>query len=104
MAVSKQYSLPITGMTCANCVTTVERNLGRVPGVQTANVNLSSERASVDFDPNQADLGIILERIRKAGYDVATGEADLVVQGMADGADALRLEKALAAQDGVLEA
>ena len=101
--VTKQYSLPITGMTCANCVSTVERNLKKVPGVRMAQVNLSSERAAVDFDPNQANLGSMLERIHRAGYDVATGEADLAFNNLDDVNDVKRLEKALYALDGVLE-
>ena len=47
MSETKQLTLPITGMYCANCVTTIERNLKKVNGVQTAVVNLSSERALV---------------------------------------------------------
>ena len=101
--VTKQYSLPITGMTCANCVSTVERNLKKVPGVHMAQVNLSSERAAVDFDPNQANLGSMLERIHRAGYDVATGEADLAFNNLDDVNDVKRLEKTLYALDGVLE-
>jgi P-type Cu+ transporter len=50
MTETKQLTLPITGMTCANCVATVERNLKKLDGVQSAVVNLSSERATVDFD------------------------------------------------------
>lgn len=49
----KQLTLPITGMTCANCVATVERNLKKMDGVKSAVVNLSSERASVEFDLRQ---------------------------------------------------
>ena len=41
MAETKQVILPITGMTCANCVATVERNLKKDKGVIVANVNLS---------------------------------------------------------------
>jgi Cu+-exporting ATPase len=104
MAETKQYNLPITGMTCANCVSTVERNLKKVPGVFGANVNLSSERAAVDFDPTQTSLAAMLERIRRAGYDVASGEADLIVERLADGNDARRLEIALQKLEGVLEA
>ncbi|MFN2144106.1 MAG: heavy-metal-associated domain-containing protein [Anaerolineales bacterium] len=40
MSESKQISLPVTGMTCANCVATVERNIKKVSGVESANVNL----------------------------------------------------------------
>ncbi len=103
MIETKQYNLPITGMTCANCVSTVERNLHKVPGVLSANVNLSSERAAVDFDPAQTDLAAMLVRIRRAGYDVASGEADLLIEHLADGNDARRLEAALQKLDGVLE-
>ena len=57
---TKQLTLPITGMTCANCVATVERNLKKLDGVNTAVVNLSSERAMVDFD--SAKLGLKIGR------------------------------------------
>lgn len=104
MADTRTYNLPITGMTCANCVSTVERNLKKVPGVLNAQVNLSSERAAVDFDPKQVTLGAMLDRVRRAGYDLATGEADLVFEDLDDVNDAQRLEKALRQLDGVLEA
>ena len=39
--------LPIGGMTCASCVSRVERALGKVPGVEAASVNLATERARV---------------------------------------------------------
>jgi Cu+-exporting ATPase len=42
--------------------------------------------------------------VERAGYGVATGEAELVIKRLADDNDARRLEKALAAMDGVLEA
>ncbi|MBX3004765.1 MAG: copper-translocating P-type ATPase [Anaerolineales bacterium] len=101
---SKQYNLPILGMTCANCVSTVERNLYKVPGVAHASVNLSSERAAVEFDPSQANLDAMLARIRKAGYDVASGEAQLAVTNLNDPADARRLQAAWRGVDGVLDA
>jgi len=104
MTDTKQLTLPITGMTCANCVATVERNLKKVEGVEQATVNLSSERAVVAFDPSLATLGDLIGRVQRAGYGVATGEADLVVQRLADSNDARRLEKALSQLEGVLEA
>jgi len=104
MPETKQFNLPIVGMTCANCVSTVERNLTKVPGVHSAQVNLSTERAAVDFDPGQANLADMLARVRRAGYDIATGEAELVLEHLADGGDAARLEKRLQELEGVLEA
>lgn len=104
MPETKQISLPITGMTCANCVATVERNLKKVSGVQLATVNLSSERATVEYDPNLAGIDDLLGRIQRAGYGVATGEADLIIQRLSDNTDALRLEKKLKQLEGVLTA
>ena len=101
---AKQVTLPITGMTCANCVATVERNIKKVGGVQSATVNLSSERVTVEFNPNVADVQTVIERIKQAGYGVASGEADLIIKRMSDSNDALRLEKALGQLEGVISA
>ena len=65
-------------MTCANCVSTVERNLKKLDGVQSASVNLSSERAMVEYDPAVLGLDSLINRVQRAGYGVATGEADLL--------------------------
>jgi Cu+-exporting ATPase len=104
MADTRTIILPITGMTCANCVAAVERNLKKVNGVQTAAVNLSSERATVEFDPRLSTLNDLVGRVQRAGYGVAEGEADLVIRRLSDDNDARRLEKALAALEGVREA
>jgi len=102
MPESKHVVLPITGMTCANCVASVERNIKKEKGINTAIVNLSSERATVDYDPSLVKLPMILQRVERAGYGIATGEADLFVQGMSDDNDARRLEKAFLSLEGVL--
>jgi Cu+-exporting ATPase len=103
MSEPKQLTLPITGMTCANCVATVERGLKKQEGVQAAVVNLSSERATVTFDPSAVGLPELVARVTRAGYGVATGEADLVIKRLADDNDARRLEKTLAKLEGVLD-
>jgi len=104
MTESKQVTLPITGMTCANCVATIERNLKKVDGVQVALVNLSSERATVEFDPQRTGLDVLVGRVERAGYGVATGEADLLIRRMSDDNDARRLQKALSSLEGVMDA
>ncbi|MCC7359181.1 MAG: copper-translocating P-type ATPase [Anaerolineales bacterium] len=103
---TKTVTLPITGMTCANCVSTVERNLKKLEGVQTAAVNLASERAAVEFDPTQRTLGDLIARVEKAGYGVALGEAVLPLRPnqLSGAADANRLERTLAGLEGVLSA
>ncbi|RPJ50922.1 MAG: copper-translocating P-type ATPase [Chloroflexi bacterium] len=103
MPQTKQVILPITGMTCANCVATVERNLKKEKGVQGAIVNLSSERATVEYEPSLTGLDLLVGRIQHAGYGIATGEADLLIRRMSDDNDARRLEKSLRTLEGVLD-
>lgn len=104
MSEQKHLTLPILGMTCANCVATVERNLNKVDGVETANVNLSSERAAVSYDPNKASLKDFISRIERAGYEIAMGEASLGIKNLSDSADVRHLEKVLNQTEGVIEA
>jgi Cu+-exporting ATPase len=101
---TKQITLPITGMTCANCVATVKRSLKKVNGVQSAVVNLSSERATVEYDPAFTSLNDLIGSIQRAGYGVADGEADLMIRRLGDDNDARRLQKALSTLEGVEEA
>lgn len=58
--------LSIDGMTCASCVSRVEKALKAVPGVKEANVNLATERATITGTANVAAL---IAAIDKAGYD-----------------------------------
>jgi P-type Cu+ transporter len=98
---TRTVTLPITGMTCANCVGTIERGLRKLDGVEVANVNLASERASVEFDPARLGAQALVERIRRSGYDIALGEANLPLARVGDSVDAQRLERSLQAREGV---
>lgn len=95
--------LQVTGMTCASCVARVEKTLMAVPGVAAATVNLATEQASVS-----ADAGVTADAlavaVRKAGYDVATTETTLQVEGMTCASCVSRVEKALKKVPGVSEA
>jgi P-type Cu+ transporter len=60
--------LVVTGMTCASCVMSVESALSAVPGVEAADVNLATERASVRFDPAKSDMSALVRAVERAGY------------------------------------
>jgi P-type Cu+ transporter len=102
MAENKQIVLPITGMTCANCVLTIERNVKKLPGIESADVNLASERASVSYDPGKLSLDEIVRKIDKAGYGIAAGEMEMKFKRLSDTSDAQRLEKLLSKTEGIL--
>ncbi len=104
MNTNKQVILPVTGMTCANCVATIERNVKKLDGVSEAVVNLSSERATVEFDPKKLVLEDIIGKVRKAGYDIAQGEAEILIRQIDDVNDARRLENVIQKLEGVLSA
>jgi Cu+-exporting ATPase len=101
---TKQVSLPVTGMTCANCSLTIERNLKRLDGVASAVVNLATEKAAVIYDPAVVHEGDFLALIRDIGYDVATAKAELPVTGMTCANCALTIERTLKRMDGVVSA
>ena len=101
---TKQVTLPVTGMTCANCSLTIERNLKRLDGVQEATVNLATEKASVVYDPAAVNQGNFLALIRDIGYDVATAKAELPITGMTCANCALTIERVLKRLDGVVSA
>ena len=65
---AQHLELPIQGMTCASCVTRVEKKLNKLEGV-SANVNLATETASVDFDPTVTPADALVDAVRSAGYD-----------------------------------
>jgi Cu+-exporting ATPase len=102
MSEAKQAILPVTGMDCANCATAVERNINKVSGVDQVNVNLTTERASFSYGGDQNLVLEVIERINKAGYGVATGEAELLVKGLADDNDSRLIEKKINQVDGVI--
>jgi heavy metal translocating P-type ATPase len=60
-------TLDISGMTCASCVRRVERALGKVEGVETANVNFASEKAHVVAGP-AVHVEHLVAAVEKAGY------------------------------------
>lgn len=64
--VDETTELSIDGMTCASCVSRVEKALKAVPGVKEANVNLATERATIT---GTANVTALIAAIDKAGYD-----------------------------------
>jgi Cu+-exporting ATPase len=78
----KQITLPITGMHCANCSMTIERNLKKLDGVAEANVNYATEKATVIFDPARLGEDAIIGKIKDVGYGVATAKIELPITGM----------------------
>ena len=108
MAETKQMTLPVVGMTCANCVATVERSSKKVDGVTSAAANYASEKLTVIYDPSianvQAVTSGVIERVQRAGYDVPIATEELSLLGMTCANCAATIQRRLNKVEGVLEA
>ena len=94
-------SLPIRGMTCASCVSHVERALKAIPGVSLASVNLATQTASVDFDPTLASTQLLTNAIEKGGYEIPLETHTINIGGMTCASCVNHIEKAVRAVPGV---
>ncbi|MBN1954961.1 MAG: copper-translocating P-type ATPase [Anaerolineae bacterium] len=104
MSESNHLTLPVTGMTCANCAMTVERGLKKAPGVADSSVSYATEQAHVVFDPTVVSPAQLVERVKEARYGVVTARIELPITGMSCANCAAAIERALQRVDGVLEA
>ena len=99
----QQLDLPVTGMTCAACVRNVERALNRTDGVELANVNIATERATVQFDDTKVNAQRLIESIQNAGYGVAQATIELPITGMTCASCMRNVERAINRQPGILD-
>ena len=99
-----KVTLPVRGMTCASCVAHVEKALKGVEGVDQVNVNLATEKASLDFKTDAVRTRDLVSAVRETGYDVATEAVTLDIGGMTCAACVNHVERALNKVPGVVEA
>ena len=102
-AAPSDIKLQVTGMTCSSCAMRVEKSLKAVPGVRQASINLATEQVSVSADIS-VTADTLAAAVRKAGYDVATTETTLMVEGLTCASCVARVEKALLKVPGVSSA
>ena len=91
----QKLTLPITGMTCANCAANIERVVKKLDGVAEANVNFAAESAAVAFDPRQLGLQDVVDKIQKSGFGVTTTKVEMPVTGMTCANCAANIERTL---------
>ncbi len=66
--------LNVDGMTCASCVSRVERALSAVPGIASARANLATNQAAVNLVPGSLDIPALVEAVRRAGYEASLAD------------------------------
>ena len=103
MTEGKKSELKVTGMVCAACTSAIEKSLRSLDGVSSAQVNLATEIASVEYDPGKLKLSDLEKAVRDAGYDVIDEKVVLKIGGMVCAMCVGSLEIALKKLDGVVE-
>ena len=98
-------TVPVTGMTCANCAMNIARGLNKLTGVSEAQVNFAAEQASITFDDKAATPADIIAQVKKLGFDVPTAHIDIPITGMTCANCAMNVERVLGKKTpGVLHA
>jgi Cu+-exporting ATPase len=72
---SEFFTLDIRGMTCASCVSRVEKALDKIPGVEAASVNLATEQARIRVRRGSSTLTEIIALVKKTGYETKESSA-----------------------------
>ena len=99
---SEVIDIGIEGMSCASCVARIERAVEALPGVEDAAVNLATGRARVRI--NGASLKSIVSAVQAAGYELRVEVVTLAIEEMTCASCVGRVERALKAVPGVLDA
>ncbi|ERP39351.1 heavy metal translocating P-type ATPase [Chitinivibrio alkaliphilus] len=104
----KKTLFSITGMSCAGCARTIEKELENAPGVMSAGVNFPAERVVVEYDPQQTSPDQLRTLITTLGYRAEQIQSKYrqisgKISGMSCASCANTIEKSLTALSGVEE-
>src|SRR5690554_4455847 len=97
-----KINLPISGMSCASCVNKVDKKLNAIDGVQ-ANVNLAAEKADINA-PASFSSTALQQALDELGYTSHYDQIEIDIIGMSCASCVGKVEKALIALPGVIEA
>jgi Cu+-exporting ATPase len=101
---NEKLSIPIVDMDCAACVVTIEKAVRALPGVARANVNYSTERLYIEYDPQQVSTSRITRAVKSAGYRTGKATLQLGIGGMHCASCVEKIECALQRTPGIISA
>jgi Cu+-exporting ATPase len=96
--------IKINGMSCVNCAANIEKTLSKLPGVYNAAVNFASEKASLEYSPEEIKPSSIVDAITELGFKPVTLKSVFAVGGMSCASCVSRVEKAIRSVPGVVSA
>ncbi len=102
-----EKSYRVTGMTCAACAASVKKAAMRLPGVESGDVNLATEKLAVRFDETKVSFSEFKKAVESAGYglvDEQQKQKEIAVEGMTCAACSAAVERAVKKLEGVRSA
>ena len=100
---TKKTVIPVKGMTCVNCAAAIQKDISKLVGVKSANVNFANEKAVVEFDPSLVGLNKFIASIEELGYQPVTEKVAIPILDL-DASRAGEMEDIATSLDGVLSA
>ncbi len=100
----RKADLKIEGMTCASCAQTIEKSLKDLRGVSEVNVNLATEKGSVNYNSDETDLKEFVQTIEDSGYSVSVKSFEFKVPDITCASCVQTIESTLKKDDRILEA
>lgn len=97
----KKAEIKISGMHCASCALNVEKTLQGLEGVEEAQVNFGTEKATVEYDPEKVELQKLEKSVEEAGYGVVNQQVVIKVGGMTCAMCVQAIEGVLKKIDGI---
>jgi len=101
---TKKIDLPILGMSCASCASTIQKSLSGLKGVDQANVNFATSKATVLYQPQLVKSEDLISSVRKSGYNVGTASVEIPIRGMECASCVQKIERELLRLRGVTKA
>ncbi|MGD8538697.1 MAG: HAD-IC family P-type ATPase, partial [Candidatus Aminicenantes bacterium] len=99
-----RIDLPIVGMRCAACASTIEKGLSNLEGVANANVNLATNKATILYHSRFINPEDFIDSVKKSGYDVSTTSVEIPIQGIQCASCVQSIEKTLLQTQGITKA
>ncbi len=99
-----RIDLPIVGMRCAACASTIEKGLSSLEGVENANVNLATNKATIFYHSRFLNPEDFIDSVKQSGYDVGTASVEIPIQGIQCASCVQSIEKTLLRTKGITKA
>ncbi|MCW8960760.1 MAG: heavy metal translocating P-type ATPase, partial [Ignavibacteriaceae bacterium] len=81
---NKLINAPVEGMTCASCVSRVEKSINKIEGIKNVSVNLATEKASFEIDTGLANLNQVEKAVEDAGYKIDFSSINKKARGVSE--------------------